>query len=50
MEKTLLYIQFKDTPHFQFDFGFTWKDLKERVDAGKTIIDNGIVYPVLKSI
>jgi peptidoglycan L-alanyl-D-glutamate endopeptidase CwlK len=41
---------FKDTPHFQFDFGFSWKDLKERVDAGKTIIDNGIVYPVLKSI
>lgn len=36
---------FKDAPHFQMDFGFDWKVLKQRVDRGITIIDNGITYP-----
>jgi len=37
--------KFKDTPHFQMDFGFDWKTLKARVDKGITITENGIVYP-----
>jgi hypothetical protein len=36
---------FKDAPHFQMDFGFDWKVLKQRVDRGITIVDNGIIYP-----
>lgn len=36
---------FKDAPHFQMDFGFDWKVLKQRVERGITITDNGIVYP-----
>lgn len=36
---------FKDAPHFQMDFGFDWKVLKQRVDRGITVIDNGITYP-----
>lgn len=36
---------FKDAPHFQMDFGFDWKVLKQRVERGITIIDNGITYP-----
>lgn len=40
---------FKDTPHFQYDFGLTWRQLKERIDVGKTITDNGIVYPIITS-
>jgi hypothetical protein len=27
------------------DFGFDWKVLKQRVDRGITITDNGIIYP-----
>lgn len=37
--------KFKDSPHFQFDFGFDWKTLKARVEKGITIIDNGVTYP-----
>lgn len=36
---------FKDAPHFQMDFGFDWKVLKQRVERGIIITDNGIVYP-----
>lgn len=36
---------FKDAPHFEFNFGFDWKALKQRIDKGLTITDNGIVYP-----
>jgi peptidoglycan L-alanyl-D-glutamate endopeptidase CwlK len=36
---------FKDAPHFEFNFGFDWKALKQRVDKGITITDSGIVYP-----
>jgi peptidoglycan L-alanyl-D-glutamate endopeptidase CwlK len=36
---------FKDNPHFQMDYGFDWKVLKQRIDKGITIVDNGIVYP-----
>jgi peptidoglycan L-alanyl-D-glutamate endopeptidase CwlK len=36
---------FKDNPHFEYNFGFDWKVLKQRVDKGITISDNGIVYP-----
>jgi peptidoglycan L-alanyl-D-glutamate endopeptidase CwlK len=37
--------KFKDAPHFQKDFGFDWKTLKQRVDKGIILIDNGITYP-----
>ena len=36
---------FKDAPHFQFDYGFDWKVLKQRVDKGITITENNIIYP-----
>lgn len=36
--------KFKDAPHFQKTFGFDWKVLKQRIDKGITIIDNGITY------
>jgi peptidoglycan L-alanyl-D-glutamate endopeptidase CwlK len=37
---------FKDAPHFQMDFGYTWQTLKAKVDAGDVIKDsNGIIYP-----
>ena len=39
--------KFKDAPHFQKDFGFDWKTLKQRIDKGITIVENGITYPKL---
>lgn len=39
---------FKDAPHFQMDFGFTWQQLKEKIDSGKLIEDSGNKYPKLK--
>lgn len=36
---------FKDAPHFQYDYGFDWKVLKQRIEKGITITDNGIIYP-----
>ena len=36
---------FKDAPHFQFDYGFDWKVLKQRVDNSITITENNIIYP-----
>ncbi len=38
---------FKDLPHFQKDFGFGWRDLKAKIDSGKTINSNGIDYPII---
>lgn len=37
--------KFKDYPHFQKTFGFDHKVLKQRIDKGITITENGIVYP-----
>lgn len=37
--------KFPDKPHFQKSFGFDWKVLKQRIEKGITIIDNGIIYP-----
>lgn len=37
--------KFPDAPHFQKTFGFNWKVLKQRVDKGITVTENGIVYP-----
>jgi peptidoglycan L-alanyl-D-glutamate endopeptidase CwlK len=37
--------KFPDAPHFQKAFGFDWKILRQRVERGITIIDNGIIYP-----
>lgn len=34
-----------DFPHFQKDFGYKWLQLKNKIDAGDTILDNGILYP-----
>lgn len=36
---------FKDPPHFQIKNAKNWREYKALIDAGKTIIDNGIVYP-----
>lgn len=36
--------KFKDAPHFQKAFGFDWRALKQRIDNGITIVDNGITY------
>ena len=36
--------KFKDAPHFQKTFGFDWRVLKQRIDNGITIVDNGITY------
>ena len=35
---------FKDNPHFQKDYGYTWRTL---IDAPKKLDDNGIEYPIL---
>ena len=37
--------KFKDAPHFQKDFGFHWSVLKQRIDKGIVVIENGITYP-----
>ena len=39
--------KFKDAPHFQKDFGFDWKTLKNLIDKKITIVENGITYPKL---
>jgi len=37
---------FKDAPHFQMDFGYTWNQLLAKVVKGDVIKDaNGITYP-----
>ena len=36
--------KFPDKPHFQKTYGFDWKVLKQRIERGITIIDNGIIY------
>ena len=37
--------KFKDAPHFQKTFGFDWKVLKQRIDKGIIIAEDGITYP-----
>jgi peptidoglycan L-alanyl-D-glutamate endopeptidase CwlK len=39
---------FKDAPHFQKTFGYTWRTLKDLVDNGTHIIDSGNRYPKIK--
>jgi peptidoglycan L-alanyl-D-glutamate endopeptidase CwlK len=37
-----------DYPHFQKDFGYSWRQLKAKIDAKDVIVDpNGITYPRL---
>lgn len=36
---------FKDAPHFEKTFGYTWRTLKPLIDSGKTIEVNGLKYP-----
>lgn len=36
---------FKDNPHFEMNFGHTWRTLKSLLESGKVIDDNGIKYP-----
>ena len=38
---------FKDYPHFQKAFGYTWQQLKKKVDSGNIIRVDNIVYPKL---
>jgi peptidoglycan L-alanyl-D-glutamate endopeptidase CwlK len=37
--------KFKDYPHFQKTFGYTWQQLKKKVDSGDIIRVDNIVYP-----
>lgn len=37
--------KFKDAPHFQKTFGFDYKVLKQRINKGITVTENGIIYP-----
>jgi len=36
---------FKDAPHFEKTFGYTWRTLKPLIDSGKVITVNGLKYP-----
>ena len=36
---------FKDYPHFQKSFGYTWQQLKKKVDSNDIIRVDNIVYP-----
>ena len=36
---------FPDYPHFQKDFGYTWQQLKKKVDTNDIIRVDNIVYP-----
>lgn len=38
---------FPDFPHFQKSFGYTWQQLKKKVDSGDIIRVDNIVYPKL---
>ena len=35
---------FKDSPHFEMNFGMTWKQMKAKIDSGDFVIENGIKY------
>lgn len=35
---------FPDAPHFEKNFGLTWRQMKQRIDEKKSFIDNGITY------
>ena len=37
--------KFKDYPHFQKSFGYTWQQLKKKVDTNDIIRVDNIVYP-----
>lgn len=37
--------KFPDFPHFQKDFGYTWQQLKKKVDTNDIIRVDNIVYP-----
>lgn len=39
--------KFKDNPHFEMNFGYTWQKLKNLVDSGKIIRDSNVVYPLI---
>lgn len=39
---------FPDAPHFQKSYGLSWQMLKNRLEIGMIILDNGIKYPVIK--
>jgi peptidoglycan L-alanyl-D-glutamate endopeptidase CwlK len=36
--------KFKDNPHFQKTFNYSWQDLLEKYKSGDTFIDNGYKY------
>jgi peptidoglycan L-alanyl-D-glutamate endopeptidase CwlK len=40
------WISFKDYPHFQKDFGYSWKELKEKRENGDYLVDskNNVKY------
>jgi peptidoglycan L-alanyl-D-glutamate endopeptidase CwlK len=36
--------KFKDYPHFEKNFGLTWKQMKSMIDGGKFTIQDGVKY------
>ena len=38
------WVKFKDYPHFQMSFGYTWKQMKAKIDKGDFTTENGIKY------
>lgn len=41
------FVSIKDAPHFEKSFGFTWRQLLEKYNAGKTFMDAGEKYVTL---
>lgn len=39
--------KFRDAPHFQKAHGYTWRQLKEKIDADELVTDSGVKYPIL---
>lgn len=39
------WVNFRDYPHLQKDFGYTWQDLKEKIESGEYITEGSHSYP-----
>jgi len=35
---------FKDNPHFEMNFGLTWRQMKAKIDSGDFVVENGVKY------
>lgn len=41
---------FKDSPHFEKNFGMNWKQMKSMIDAGKYTVEGGVKYIKLEEL